>query len=122
MSAITKATQHGRHVAHATNADGNAVCGGGNGAKKANWQQDLGEPSCARCLLILAMRTILPCPFCGGKTEFHFVPAAEAQPEIDHAYYSLGCRSKMCHAFPLVFGDSKLEAIKHWNTRKESQP
>jgi hypothetical protein len=119
VSGIVKATNHGRHVVHAMSKAGKPVCGGGNGAKKADWQEDLGEPNCDRCLLILATKTILLCPFCGGKPKFDFIPEETARPEIDHAYYSLGCRSSnACPAFPMVFGDTKLEAIANWNTRK----
>lgn len=38
------------------NASQAPVCGGGNSARSAEWQTDLGEPNCRRCLAILKRR------------------------------------------------------------------
>ncbi len=37
---------------HEPTADFRPVCGGGNGAKTAQWQEDIGEPNCAACAAI----------------------------------------------------------------------
>ncbi|MBI5768736.1 MAG: hypothetical protein HZA93_13140 [Verrucomicrobia bacterium] len=61
----------------------------------------------------------LPCPFCRQQPKFSFHSKKEAVPEIDHAYWSLGCPGKpvACTATPMSFGDTKPEAIAAWNTR-----
>ncbi len=50
---ITKNTKTGHHRVHAGNANGAPVCGGGNSARSAQWQQVIIEPDCQRCAQIL---------------------------------------------------------------------
>jgi hypothetical protein len=56
MNNLVKATIHGSHRVHAARVGGGVVCGGGNGAKTANWQEDIGAVTCLRCLAILKRR------------------------------------------------------------------
>jgi hypothetical protein len=50
---LVKNTKSGVHRVHAINALGKPVCGGGHQARVAEWQTDLAEPNCKRCLTIL---------------------------------------------------------------------
>ena len=50
---LVKNTKTGTHRVHAINALGKPVCGGGHHARSAEWQTDLAEPNCKRCLAIL---------------------------------------------------------------------
>lgn len=61
----------------------------------------------------------LPCPFCGQKPKFRFVPKESAGPEIDNSYWSLGCSGKpiACTGKPMSFGDTQAEAVYNWNKR-----
>lgn len=52
VNAITKNTKRGRHRVHAVNANHAPICGGGNSARSAQWQEVLLEPDCRRCLAI----------------------------------------------------------------------
>lgn len=62
---------------------------------------------------------VLSCPFCGSPPRFDFIPESMAKPELEKAYWALGCHSKRCQGLPLSFGDSPGEAIEHWNQRVE---
>ena len=61
----------------------------------------------------------LPCPFCRQQPQFKRISKMQAGPEIDHAYWSLGCPGKpiACTGNPMSFGDTKAEATQAWNTR-----
>lgn len=60
MNNIVKATIHGAHRVHASNANHAPVCGGGNSARQANWQEDIGGITCLRCISIIASRATPP--------------------------------------------------------------
>lgn len=60
MNPIVKATIHGSHRVHASNANHAPVCGGGNSARHANWQEDFSGITCLRCLTILQRRATPP--------------------------------------------------------------
>lgn len=62
----------------------------------------------------------LPCPFCRQQPKFSRISKKQAGPEIDHAYWSLGCpggKPIACTGNPISFGDTKAEATQAWNTR-----
>ncbi len=61
-----------------------------------------------------------PCPFCGQKPKFMFFPEGTTGPEIEEAWYSLGCPGKPfeCHAMPMVSAPTKAEATARWNVRQ----
>jgi hypothetical protein len=53
VNSITKNTKRGKHRIHAVNAYRGPVCGGGNSARSAEWQEVILEPNCRRCAAIL---------------------------------------------------------------------
>ena len=60
----------------------------------------------------------LPCPFCGGKTEWTYIPKKLALPELPKGYWSISChRQNYCHAFPICSEESKAVALANWNER-----
>jgi hypothetical protein len=52
---ITKNTKSGSHRTHVANSKkrNQPVCGGGNSARSAQWQEVFTEPNCKRCLTII---------------------------------------------------------------------
>ena len=52
MNPITKNAKRGRHRVHVANTNHAPVCGGGNSARSAQWQEVILEPDCQRCLAI----------------------------------------------------------------------
>ena len=56
VNSITKSTKTGLHRVHAVNANHAPICGGGNSARSAQWQEVIIEPDCRRCLKILEFR------------------------------------------------------------------
>ena len=56
MNCIQKNTKTGQHRVHVSNANGAPVCGGGNSARKAQWQEVILEANCARCQAIINQR------------------------------------------------------------------
>jgi hypothetical protein len=60
---------------------------------------------------------LMPCPFCGSTPKFNYFTEGAGAPEIDGAWWSIGCGSKQCTAHPMAFGDTKPEARCNWNTR-----
>jgi hypothetical protein len=60
MNNLVKSTISGTHRVHAPTGDFKPVCGGGNGARSANWQEDIGAVTCLRCITILKKRATPP--------------------------------------------------------------
>jgi hypothetical protein len=42
------------HRVHASTPDHKPICGGGNSARTAQWQETIMDPDCKRCIKILA--------------------------------------------------------------------
>ena len=71
---------------------------------------------------VCAKIAVMPCPFCGLTPKFrHNRPSP---PEIEKPFWSLGCPGKKsnCVASPMVFGDSRAEALCNWNRRDTGRP
>ena len=56
VNAITKGTKTGQHRVHTSNSNGAPLCGGGNSARTAQWQEVILPPDCKRCEQILTKR------------------------------------------------------------------
>ena len=56
MNPITKNTKTGRHRVHIANANHAPLCGGGNSARSAQWQEVIIPADCRRCLKIQERR------------------------------------------------------------------
>jgi hypothetical protein len=56
VNSLTKNSKSLSQRTHAATAQHRPVCGGGNGARKAGWQEDFAAPNCKRCLTILDRR------------------------------------------------------------------
>lgn len=53
MNSLVKVGRNKRYKVHAAR-DGRPLCGGGNSARRASWQLDLGDCNCRVCLALLA--------------------------------------------------------------------
>jgi hypothetical protein len=53
---ITQNATRRKYRIHSTNANGAPVCGGGNAARTAQWQQVILATDCQRCAQILKRR------------------------------------------------------------------
>ena len=54
---IVKNTKRGKYRIHAANSNYAPICGGGNSARGAQWQEVILEPDCQRCAQILQRRS-----------------------------------------------------------------
>ena len=52
VNSIEKGTKTGKHRIHISNANGAPLCGGGNSARNAQWQETMLQPNCKRCASI----------------------------------------------------------------------
>lgn len=52
VNAITKNTKTGKHRVHIPASGGTPLCGGGNSARSAQWQEVIIAADCRRCLSI----------------------------------------------------------------------
>ena len=69
------------------------------------------------------MKTLLPCPFCGGAARFGRCASGEVESENDGAEYieCETCGASTCLVFPCM-DDCKPVLAERWNRREDKRP
>jgi hypothetical protein len=73
----------------------------------------MGQPSLARRLHEKPKiePRALPCPFCGSPADMEFWHGGRPTKRM------IRCSAQTCEVSPCVTGETRAEALQHWNTR-----